>query len=74
MSGRGPNTWAKVRNQFWCDRSGEVEDPFGFVWAFATHLEDLTADEIEARRQKMFGGGKPGPAYASGAGKTTSPK
>jgi uncharacterized glyoxalase superfamily protein PhnB len=46
-----------IREQFWGDRYGEVEDPFGFVWVIATHLEDLTAAEIEARRQKAFGGG-----------------
>ena len=48
-----------IRDQFWGDRYGEVEDPLGFVWAIATHLEDLTAAEIEARRQKAFGGGPP---------------
>lgn len=48
-----------IRDQFWGDRYGEVEDPFGFVWAIATHLEDLTSDEIEERRKKMFGGGPP---------------
>ena len=46
-----------IRDQFWGDRYGEVEDPFGFVWAIATHVEDLTAAEIEARRKKAFGGG-----------------
>ncbi|HYV73241.1 MAG TPA: VOC family protein [Candidatus Binatia bacterium] len=44
-----------IQDQFWGDRYGEVKDPFGFVWAIATHLEDLTAAEIEARRQKAFG-------------------
>jgi uncharacterized glyoxalase superfamily protein PhnB len=48
-----------IRDQFWGDRYGEVEDPFGFVWAIATHLEDLTGAEIEERRKKMFGGGPP---------------
>jgi len=48
-----------IQDQFWGDRYGEVEDPFGFVWAIATHLEDLTAAEIEARRKKAFGGGHP---------------
>ena len=47
-----------IRDQFWGDRYGEVEDPFGFVWAIATHLEDLTGAEIEERRKKMFGGGR----------------
>jgi PhnB protein len=46
-----------LRDEFWGDRYGEVEDPFGFVWAMATHLEDLSAEEIEARRNKAFGGG-----------------
>ena len=48
-----------IRDQFWGDRYGEVEDPFGYVWAIATHLEDLTAGEIEERRKNMFGRGKP---------------
>ena len=48
-----------IREQFWGDRYGEVEDPFGFVWAIATHLEDLTPEEIQSRRKKMFGGRRP---------------
>ena len=51
-----------MRDQFWGDRYGEVEDPFGLVWAIATHLEDLTGVEIEERRKKMFGGGRPAQA------------
>ena len=47
-----------IRDQFWGDRYGEVQDPFGFVWAIATHLEELTGAEIEERRKRMFGGGK----------------
>ena len=43
-----------IRDQFWGDRYGELEDPFGFVWAIATHLEDLSGPEIEERRKKMF--------------------
>ena len=48
-----------LRDQFWGDRYGEVEDPLGFVWATATHSEDLTGTEIEERRKKMFGAGRP---------------
>jgi uncharacterized glyoxalase superfamily protein PhnB len=48
-----------IRDQFWGDRYGEVEDPFGFVWAIATHVEDLTPEEIEERRTKRFGAGGP---------------
>jgi uncharacterized glyoxalase superfamily protein PhnB/uncharacterized protein YndB with AHSA1/START domain len=48
-----------IREQFWGDRYGEVEDPFGFVWAIATHLQDLTPEEIESRRKNMFSGRRP---------------
>jgi uncharacterized glyoxalase superfamily protein PhnB len=51
-----------IRDQFWGDRYGEVEDPFGFVWAIAPHLEDLTEAEIEERRKKMYEGGRPATA------------
>jgi len=46
---------------FWGDRFGQVEDPFGHRWGFATHKEDLTPEEI-GKRQKQF--------MASMAGKT----
>ena len=46
-----------LQDQFWGDRYGQVQDPFGFSWAIATHTEDLTADEIKARQAKAFGGG-----------------
>lgn len=36
-----------VEDMFWGDRMGTVEDPFGYSWSFATHVKDLTQDEIE---------------------------
>ena len=54
-----------IREQFWGDRYGEVRDPFGFVWAIATHLEDLSPAEIEARRRQAFGGSQ-GDRWRSG--------
>src|SRR5215472_9809401 len=38
-----------VADQFYGDRVGGVEDPFGYRWFIATHKEDLTMDEIHAR-------------------------
>jgi PhnB protein len=38
-----------VKDQFYGDRSGAVEDPFGHVWTIATHKEDLTPEEIGRR-------------------------
>jgi PhnB protein len=36
-------------DQFYGDRSGTVVDPFGHVWTIATHQEDVSAAEMEAR-------------------------
>jgi PhnB protein len=39
-----------VADQFYGDRIGGIEDPFGYRWFIATHKEDLTIDEIQRRR------------------------
>lgn len=36
-------------DQFYGDRVGGIEDPFGYRWFIATHKEDLTMDEIRRR-------------------------
>ena len=38
-----------VKDQFYGDRSGTLEDPFGHVWHVATHQEDVSAEEMEQR-------------------------
>ena len=38
-----------VEDQFYGDRSGQLEDPFGHRWIIATHTEDVTPAEIERR-------------------------
>ena len=38
-----------VKDQFYGDRTGGVEDPFGHHWYIATHLEDLSPEEIKRR-------------------------
>jgi PhnB protein len=40
-----------VRDQFYGDRSGTLEDPFGHVWHIATHKEDLSPDELKRRAE-----------------------
>ena len=43
-----------LADQFWGDRYGQVQDPFGHVWSIGTHIEDLTPQEMEERgRQAM---------------------
>ena len=41
-----------VQDQFYGDRSGTFEDPFGHQWTIGTHKEDLTPEEIERRAPK----------------------
>jgi PhnB protein len=38
-----------VANQFYGDRAGGLADPFGHVWHVATHVEDVSEDEIKRR-------------------------
>ncbi len=42
-----------VQDQFYGDRSGSVRDPFGHTWHLATHKEDLSSEEVEARMRAM---------------------
>ena len=37
-----------VDDAFWGDRYGQVEDPFGHRWSIATHVRDMTLEEIKA--------------------------
>ncbi len=45
----GAKVLEPVVDQFYGDRSGSLEDPFGHVWHVATHKEDLSAEEIQKR-------------------------
>lgn len=36
-----------LQDMFWGDRYGLVEDPFGHHWSIATHLRDLTPEQIQ---------------------------
>jgi PhnB protein len=41
-----------VENQFYGDRSGTLEDPFGHVWTIATHVEDVPLEEVRRRARQ----------------------
>ena len=57
MDGRGGASGATivrpVENQFYGDRSGSFEDPFGHVWNVSTHVEDVTPEEMARRAAAM---------------------
>lgn len=36
-----------VMDQFWGDRYGKLKDPFGHKWSIATHVKDVSADEMK---------------------------
>lgn len=38
-----------IADQFYGDRSGRLEDPFGHVWLVSTHTEDVSPEEMERR-------------------------
>ena len=42
-----------IANQFYGDRTGGVKDPFGFSWYIATHIEDVSPEEMQRRAQEM---------------------
>lgn len=41
-----------LQDQFYGDRSGTLQDPFGHVWTIGTHVEDVPPDELERRAQE----------------------
>ncbi|MDB5976296.1 MAG: glyoxalase [Nevskia sp.] len=44
-----------LADMFWGDRYGQLRDPFGHQWSVATHLRDLSPEEIRQGMQKMSG-------------------
>jgi len=45
-----------VKDQFYGDRSGTLQDPFGHQWTVATHVEDIAPDEMRRRAEKFMPG------------------
>src|SRR5687768_9642439 len=41
-------------DQFWGDRFGQVQDPFGHQWQIATRVEELTPEEVGRRSQEFM--------------------
>jgi PhnB protein len=43
-----------LTNQFYGDRNGALEDPFGHTWHLSSHIEDVSAEEIDRRMKAMM--------------------
>ena len=53
----GATSVRPLEDQFYGDRVGQFEDPFGQRWHVATHVEDVPPDEMEQRAAQAMGGG-----------------
>ena len=53
----GAKALRPVENQFYGDRSGQFEDPFGHRWNVASHVEEVDADEMARRAEQAAAGG-----------------
>jgi PhnB protein len=47
-----------LKDQFYGDRSGTITDPFGHVWTIATHVEDVSAEEMQRRMAALAPSGQ----------------
>ena len=52
----GATSVRDLENQFYGDRTGQFEDPFGHRWNVATHVEDVPPDEMEKRAAEVMSG------------------
>ncbi len=50
----GAKTLKPVQDQFYGDRTGFLQDPFGHYWCIATHVEDVTPEQMKERMSKMM--------------------
>ena len=79
--GRAVSAGAEVRmpvmDMFWGDRYGRLQDPFGHLWAIATHREDLTPAEMAKRAEASLAATVPGSETEKTRGRSkikTAPK
>jgi PhnB protein len=53
---RGATVLRPIELQFYGDRAGQFEDPFGHRWSVATHVEDVSPEEMARRAADMANG------------------
>jgi len=50
----GAKVTMEVADQFWGDRFGSIQDPFGHSWSIATHVEDVPPEEMAERAERAM--------------------
>lgn len=50
----GASLVREVSDQFYGDRMGQIRDPFGHLWSIATHVEDVSPQELQRRMDSMM--------------------
>jgi len=53
--GAGAKIKMPLEDTFWGDRYGVLEDPFGHHWSVATHMRDVSPEELQQAAQKACG-------------------
>jgi PhnB protein len=51
---KGAKLLREPEDQFYGERSGQIEDPFGYRWSIQTHIEDVSEDELRRRAQELY--------------------
>ena len=46
-----------AKDEFYGDRSGRLEDPFGYRWIVSTHIKDVSEEEMKKAMDEMMAGG-----------------
>jgi len=54
-TGAGAKVVMPLADQFWGDRYGVVQDPSGHRWALASHVRDMSPEQMKAAAEAIFG-------------------
>ena len=52
----GATVTMPATDMFWGDRYGQITDPFGHQWSLATHIRDVSPEEMQAEMAKQCQG------------------